>query len=85
MGQPMPLESPSAPLAPPVRASGEALRVRLRLRAPGEHAGKLKAVTVGGKVWKAFDAAKETVDFAASELSPALLKDLQRIEATWSM
>lgn len=35
--------------------------VRLRLRVPLEHKGKLAAVTVGGKPWSSFNAVAETV------------------------
>ena len=57
--------------------------LRLRLRAPVERAGKLSAVTVGGKPWKAFDAQGETVDFAAEALVPELLEALKDIVASW--
>ena len=56
--------------------------VRLRLRTPAEYAGKLSAVTIGGKVWAAFDAAAETIDFA--KITPTLLKDLEHIVATYA-
>ena len=46
--------------------------LRVRVRAPLEHAGKMSAVTVGGKPWPRFDAGTETVDFTADELTPAL-------------
>lgn len=58
--------------------------LRLRLRPPAAHAGKLASVTVGGKPWAAFDAAAETVDFEAKALSPTLLAALQSVVATWS-
>ena len=45
--------------------------LRLRLRAPLAHAGKLKAVTVDGKPWAAIDAKAETVDFSAAALKAA--------------
>ena len=45
--------------------------LRLRLRAPLPHAGKLKAVTVDGKPWAAIDAKAETVDFSAAALKAA--------------
>ena len=58
--------------------------IRLRLRAPLEHAGRLSAVTVGGVAWSAFDAAEETVDVAAAKLTPTLLRDgLPHIVATF--
>ena len=46
--------------------------IRLRLRAPLEHAGKLSKVTVGGVAWADFDAAEETVNIAAGTITPAL-------------
>ena len=55
--------------------------VVLRLRTPVQHAGKLSSVTVGGKAWAAFDAQAETIKFA--QLTPALLKDLEHIVATY--
>ena len=58
--------------------------VRLRLRAPVAFAGRLAAVTVGGKAWKAFNATAETVDFSAKTLTPALLKAMQSVVATWA-
>ena len=42
--------------------------IRLRLRAPLVHAGKLSRVTVGGKPWTAFNAAEETIDFSKEAL-----------------
>ena len=47
--------------------------IRLRIRAPLAHAGRLSKVTVGGQAWSAFDAAEETIDIAASQLTPALI------------
>ena len=49
--------------------------LRLRIRAPIEHAGQLNAVSVGGKVWTSFDAAAETVDFSAAQLTAEMVKD----------
>jgi hypothetical protein len=58
--------------------------IRLRLRVPLSHAGKLSKVTVGGEEWSAFNAAEETVDFAASKLSAELIKTgLPEIVATF--
>ena len=57
--------------------------VRLRLRVPVEHAGKLSAVTVGGKPWRDLDAAAETVDFKASGLTAAVLAAMGDIVATF--
>jgi hypothetical protein len=47
--------------------------IRLRVRAPRLHAGKLRQVTVGGKPWIAFDAATETIDFSKAALSNTTL------------
>ena len=58
--------------------------LRVRVRAPVEHAGKLSSVTVGGKVWRQFDAAAETIDFSAAALTPALVSTgLPAIVATF--
>jgi hypothetical protein len=43
--------------------------LRLRLRAPRPHTGRMSAVTVGGQAWPHFDAAAETVDFASDALT----------------
>ena len=53
----------------------------LRVRAPLEHAGKLSAVTVGGKPWSAFSAAEETITFGPGTLGGA---GLDSIVATFS-
>lgn len=58
--------------------------VRLRLRAPAGHAGKLKAVTVGGRPWTALDPAAETIDFAAAAINPQLMSELTDIVATFA-
>jgi hypothetical protein len=59
--------------------------IRLRIRAPSEHAGKLSTVTVGGEAWSAFNAAEETVDFSEGALTAALIKDgLHHIVATFA-
>ena len=55
--------------------------IRLRLRAPLGTAGKLSNVTVGGKPWTAFSASKETIDFAASEITPGLIEQARSIRA----
>ena len=55
--------------------------VRLRLRVPVEHAGKLSAITVGGKTWQDFDAAAQTVNFKASALTAATLAGMGDITA----
>jgi hypothetical protein len=59
--------------------------IRLRLRAPLEHAGKLSAVTVGGKAWSTINAAEETIDIAAKDITASLIRDgLPHIVATFS-
>ena len=58
--------------------------VRLRLRVPGEHAGHLSAVTVGGVGWAHFDAAAETVDFSRAALTPATLEAMRDIVADFA-
>lgn len=58
--------------------------LRVRVRAPLEHAGKLSGVMVGGKAWKKFDPAEETVDFAASDLTTSMIANgLPDIVATF--
>jgi len=47
--------------------------LRVRIRTPIEHAGKLSSVTVGGKAWSSFDAGTETVDFSAVELTAEMI------------
>jgi hypothetical protein len=44
----------------------------------------MSAVTVGGKPWMTFDAAAETIDFSANDLTDALLKDMAQITATFA-
>ena len=59
--------------------------IRVRVRAPSEHAGKLSSVTVGGQTWAAFNAAEETIDIASSKLTADLLRDgLPHIVATFA-
>lgn len=41
----------------------------------------MSKVTVGGKAWSAFTAAEETIDFAASTLTAAVIGDLRNIVA----
>jgi len=48
--------------------------LRLRIRAPMSHAGKLSSVSVGGKVWSGFEASTETVEFKASELTSEMVE-----------
>ena len=58
--------------------------IRIRIRAPLAHAGKLSKVTVGGESWSAFDASEETIDIVASKLSASLIKSgLPEIVATF--
>ena len=74
----------SVELPPSFASAGPAGGIRLRIRAPLAHAGKLSKVTVGGEAWTAFDAAEETIDFAAGKLTAALIKDgLPHIVATF--
>ena len=47
--------------------------LRIRIRAPLEYAGKMSAVTVGGKPWSAFDAKAETIDISASAVTEELI------------
>lgn len=42
--------------------------LRLRLRVPIAHAGKLQSATVGGKTWATLDADAETLDFSVQHL-----------------
>ena len=60
-------------LPPSFASAGPAGGLRMRIRAPAEQAGKLSAVSVGGKAWSGFDAATETVVFKAEELTAELL------------
>ena len=59
--------------------------LRVRLRAPLAHAGRLSGVTVGGAAWSAFSAAEETIDVSAAQLRTAGLvaEGLPRIVATF--
>ena len=56
-------------------SSAPAGGLRLRLRAPLEHAGRLSSVTIGGAVWSEFDAAEETIEIAASKMTLSLIRD----------
>ena len=56
-----------------ITASQPSGGVRLRVRAPVQHAGRMSGVTVGGKAWAGFDAASETVTFTSGELTPELV------------
>jgi hypothetical protein len=59
--------------------------LRLRLRTPVAHAGRLASVTVGGKPWPAIDAKAETVDFSAKALAtPGLMDQMRSIVATYA-
>jgi hypothetical protein len=58
--------------------------IRLRIRAPLEHAGKLSSVMIGGKAWSSFSAAEETIDIASEKITTSLIKDgLPNIVATF--
>lgn len=66
------------------KATQPAGGIRLRIRAPMAHAGKLSKVTIGGQPWTAFNAAEETVDISAEKLTAALIaKGLPTIVATF--
>ena len=72
-------------LPPSFAAAAPAGGVRVRLRAPLAHAGRLSRVTVGGAAWAGFSAAEESIDFAAAQLTAGLLGDgLPRIVATFA-
>ena len=62
-------------LAPSVAAAPPAGGLRLRLRAPLAHAGKLSGVTVGGAAWASFSAEEETVDVPAAQLTAQLIAE----------
>jgi len=57
--------------------------LKLRLRVPLPHAGKLKSVTVGGNAWSAVDAAEETISFSAPSLTAATIAGMKEIVATF--
>ena len=64
---------------------GHAGGLRLRVRAPLTQAGKLSGVSVGGKAWTHFDAATETIDFSAAQLTKPLLETgLPSVVATFA-
>ena len=63
----------SVHLPPAFATAGPTGGLRLRVRVPLEHAGRMSSVTVGGKAWDGFDAAAETVDFSAAQLTPSLI------------
>ena len=72
-------------LPPSFAAAAPAGGVRVRLRAPLAHAGRLSRVTVGGAAWAGFSAAEESIDFTAAQLTAGLLRDgLPRIVATFA-
>ena len=66
-----------------VGAAGPPGGLRLRLRAPQAHVGKLSSVTVGSKPWTAFDPKLETIDFAAGSITLSLQTEMQAIVAVW--
>ena len=57
--------------------------IRLRIRAPLDHAGKLSSVTIGGKAWSAFSAAEETIDISSDKITAKLAVDLGTIVASF--
>ena len=59
----------------PSMSAGPSGGLRVRIRAPSQQAGKMSAVTVGGKSWSGFDAATETINFKLSDLTPRMLSD----------
>ena len=72
-------------LPPSFAAAAPAGGVRVRLRAPLAHAGRLSRVTVGGAAWAGFSAAEESIDFTAAQLTAGLLRDgLPQIVATFA-
>jgi hypothetical protein len=57
------------PLSFASAAGAPAGGLRIRIRAPLEHAGKLRSVSVGGAAWTAFSAAEETIDISLEALA----------------
>jgi hypothetical protein len=51
-----------------IASAGPSGGIRLRVRAPLAHTGKLSKVTIGGQPWSAFDAAEETIDIGSAKL-----------------
>ena len=48
--------------------------------------GRLSGVSVGGAAWASFNAAEETIDVAAAQLTAALIREgLPRIVATFDL
>lgn len=47
--------------------------IKVRVRAPVQHAGKMTGVTVGGAKWAAFNAAEETIEIAAGKIDAKLI------------
>ena len=59
--------------------------LRLRVRTPLAHVGKLVSVTVGARKWTSLNAVEETIHFGSDELSDSKLrKEMQRIVASFS-
>ena len=56
--------------------------LKLRVRVP-LHAGKIVGVAVGGEAWKEFNVAEETVNFAASTLTPGMVARLKAVVVTF--
>eukprot|EP01052_Picozoa_sp_SAG31_P049647 SAG31_NODE_10968_length_1077_cov_1.923313_1_plen_203_part_00 len=48
--------------------------IKLRVRAPLEHAGRLSKVTIGGVAWSAFNASEETIEIPSSKVTAELIK-----------
>jgi len=61
-------------LSPRIASMAPVGGLRVRLRVPLAYAGKLSAVSVGGRSWKSFNAAEETVDFAAGDLTAEMVR-----------
>ena len=59
--------------------------LRLRLRVPVPHAGKLQSATVGGAAWATLDADAETLDFSMQDLGDhQIVKGMRDIVATFA-
>ena len=58
--------------------------IRVRIRAPPPYAGTLARATVGGAAWVHVDAAAETVDFGAAQLTAEVVRGAGAIVATFT-
>lgn len=58
--------------------------IRVRIRAPPPYAGTLAHATVGGAAWVHVDAAAETVDFGAAQLTAEVVRGAGAIVATFT-